>query len=261
MARTGDRKTTDDNLPAIYQGGDWRVMGLLPPTPESLRGIPTAKAKLDQWEIKIRPESEWGAGDLTEYQGTYNPDQNGRGSCACEAVTFAGMDCLEQQTGQQVIFNPWVLYALVTSRDSGSIATENIKKAQEVGFCPMADWDRSKHGWPSLPSDYKRLCEPYRPGEVFIAETLAELVTCVDLLIPGCVGVTWFGGGGHEIRCTRWDKSKNGLVIKNSWSGDDEGNIGKPTFWLLPRRMVEAGLNTYGPAVFIRSMKLSQRAA
>lgn len=257
--KTGDRKTTDYRLPAIYAGGDWRVLGLLPPTPETLAGLPRAAAVLDQWEVKIRPESEWGIGDMTEYQQTYDPDQNGRGSCACEAVTFAAMDCLEQQTGGQTIFNPWVLYSLVTKSDSGSIATKNLKVAQSVGLCPMVDWNRDSHPWPTLPQNYAQLCAPYRVGEAFVAETLGEVVTCVDLKLPGCIGVTWFGGGGHEIRCTRWDKAKNGMVIKNSWGGDDEGNMDRATFWLLSRKMVEAGLRTYGPAVFIRSMTLSQR--
>lgn len=255
--KPGDRGTTDTGLPAIWQGNDWRVLGALPATSASLAGVPRAAALLDQWAIPPIPESDWGRASLEEITDLFTLDQDGRGSCACEAVASSAFSCLYQQLGQLVLFNPWVLYALVTTADRGSIATENVQVAHDVGLCPMSKWDRSQHGWPSLPPDYKTLCAPYAVGEWFVAETLPELVTCLELKIPGCVGVTWSGGGGHEIQAVRWDKARNGLVTKNSWGAGYGGTWTKPTYDLLSRRQVESGLQTFGGAVFIRSVKLS----
>ena len=255
--KTGDRGTTDNGLPAVWQGNDWRVLGALPPAAATLARCTRASDKLASWTIKTLPESEWGKASLEPITDLWTFDQNGRGSCACEAVTACAMCALHQETGRLVTFNPWVLYALVTTRDVGSDAAGNAEMAQQIGLCPMAKWDRETHGWPSLPPDYKTLCEPYTVLTTMIAETLAELVTCLELRIPGSIGVTWSGGGGHQIQAVRWDKARDGLVTKNSWGPDYAGTWTKPTYDLLPRRQVESGLQTFGGAVMILSVKLS----
>ena len=48
MPVTGERKTTDDGLPAVWAGGEWRALAAIPPKPEMLVGMKTAAQVFDQ---------------------------------------------------------------------------------------------------------------------------------------------------------------------------------------------------------------------
>lgn len=255
--KPSDMRTLDDGTPQQWDGSEWRSLVCLPSRPELMAAFFTSAEVFDKWDIKPIPESEWGDyadSDLSDYQDMHTYDQNGTGSCAWEAITGAAGDCLAQQTGELITFNPWCGYAQTNSRDIGSDVAENAQVARDVGLIRDADWPRAKHRWNTIPPSYKKLANPYRVDEVFRITTLSDFVTCVLLRIPVAFGVRW-SGGGHAIRATRWDKSRNGCVIKNSW-GQWNGGEGKPSYGFLPRKQVAQGIGIYS-AMAIRSFKLS----
>jgi hypothetical protein len=70
--------------------------------------------------------------------------------------------------------------------------------------------------------------------------------------IPINIGVNWPGGHAVTGVCCFPD----GLLIKNSWGKDWQGNYKKPSYKILPWRQVEEGLGIF-TCVACRSMVIN----
>lgn len=144
-------------------------------------------------------------------------DQDGVGSCACEATT-QGVQSTKKAAGHDaVLLNPWFLYYHASGGvDRGSSIDEDLQLAHDIGCAPESVWPRSK-GWRTKPSEaaYAAALEN-RIGEIYEATTKAEVQTG---LATGFF--CQFGHDSHsELMVDLW--SLNVGDVANSWSTDWE---------------------------------------
>lgn len=150
-------------------------------------------------------------------------DQDGVGSCACEA-TCQAMEVTMVRSGQPwEELNPWSLYRLVTQRDDGSSIDEDLQVARDVGVLPVSFFPRYDangkviNRWNATPPDnWKEIALQYRIDEFFDITTVAEAGTA---LIEDYALV--FGYQGHS-ECMEDLLPKSNGDTANSWGTDFE---------------------------------------
>ena len=108
-------------------------------------------------------------------------DQDGVGSCACEAATQAVQISRAKRGFPFVLLNPWSIYCYTSGgSDRGSNIDANLRFAQDNGILPMAVWPRSM-GWRKKPPQklYDRFGVHFRPDEVYDTSDTKQVATAL----------------------------------------------------------------------------------
>lgn len=166
-------------------------------------------------KIKVIPKADWG-----KYTGkiSLKPfvktilDQDGVGSCACEAVTQAVMIARAIAGLPHVELNPWFIYHTTSGGwDRGSSIDENLAFVLENGIAPMDVWSRDE-GWRKEPSAAaKEAALEFRNIEVF---DIASIEDMVSALFDACA--VPHGAKGHAVCKVEHLSDKEGDDV-NSW--------------------------------------------
>lgn len=178
-------------------------------------------------KIPLVPEADW---DALAAQITLRPyvkavlDQDGVGSCACEAVAAAVMIGRALAGLPHVLLNPLFIYHTTSGGvDQGSSIDENLAFVRENGIAPESVWPRSM-GWRAKPSaEAVEAAKAFRIYEFYDIATIAEMVSGEVKAFP-----VVHGAQGHAI-CAVAHKGTYPLIV-NSWGSDwEDGGFGRWT--------------------------------
>lgn len=159
------------------------------------------------------------------------------GMCTSNGTVQAMMICRALAGLPYEVLSAEDLYDHVGRWGTGSALGDNIDAAMRIGVrtqeqCPK-EWPVGRpSGW-ELQAAQNKILEAFDYGGIFDA-----VVTGLHYRIPSLIGVTWPGGGGHAIACTRFVNGK--LRGPNSW-----GNWGDNGFYELTERQC-ASMRSYG---------------
>lgn len=144
-------------------------------------------------------------------------DQDGVGSCACEATAQALQSTKVAAGHAAELLNPWFLYYHTSGgSDRGSSIDEDLEVAADIGISTMSVWPRSK-GWRDKPSDEAYAsAQLNKIGEIYEVTAKAEAQTA---LVKGFF--IQFGHDGHSELMVDL-LSLNVADVANSWSTDWE---------------------------------------
>jgi hypothetical protein len=187
------------------------------------KSLPGEWCPLASERIEIVPREQWAA---LAAQISLRPfvkevlDQDGVGSCACEATAAAVMIARAYAGLDHVLLSPWYLYFYASGgSDNGSSIDEDLELARDKGVASMAVWPRSK-GWRARPSvEAEKDAPKYRIEEFYDIQTVDEFVSA---LLKGFPVV--FGSNGHAITAVHYGTDKAPLIL-NSW-GESWGDGG-----------------------------------
>ncbi len=176
--------------------------------------------------IKIVPSSDWAAaaaelGDNLRKHVPVVLDQNGYGSCACEATAGAIMLARAVQGLPFVQLNPLFIYRTTSGgSDSGSSIDDDLAFARDHGCASEAVWPRS-NGFRTKPSpEAVEDALKYRIDEFFDIANVNEFVSS-ELDAWAVV----HGAQGHAILAVQ--HMGTFPLILNSWGQWEDGGFGR----------------------------------
>ncbi len=224
-------KFSISNLPSVLFDGVYRVLGLIPSSPESLLGFPNFSS------IQGLDPAQWQEIDLQ----WYNPpilDQGSTSACAPHAST-SGMEMCYLQSGRLLReFNPFFVYALVNNgRDAGSMLSDCMRAMMQYGICPKEDMPAGAMFQQQIPQQAYANAKRFLLINAFRCQNFDEICSAISLgfVCPlgllvgsnfasvdsdGVCPLPNGGGGGHAVLGMGLKKnSKYGwlIKIKNSW--------------------------------------------
>jgi len=225
-------KLSISNLPAIKFDGEYRVLGCIPSSDESLFGFPMFG---DQMGLAA---AEWQEIDMS----WLNPpvlDQKATSACTAFASN-GGMHVCTLKTGKPLTeFNPFFTYGLINGgKDAGAMISQTLSELMASGACPKEFLPAGLMYQNQFPPQAFENAKRFRLEKAFRCATFEEICSAISLgfVCPlgilvgsnfpqldsdGVAPLPNRGGGGHAILGVGLKKSqKYGWLIKilNSWS-------------------------------------------
>ena len=241
------RDDEDSALPVIDAGGEYRVLGHIPPPFRNVSARPFGAVP------KI-PEDEWVEFDLRKTPGFTATipvlDQNGKGACNGHAAASSLMIARFLSGQTFVKLSPWYVYAkLCNGIDAGSNIGDALKLLQSEGTCRFESVPYGTINPRRIPDQAEQEAKSYRIEVGNPLTTFAELMSATQLFRPfnfsirvgggfnnldadGCPPVA-VGPGNHAVcgglGAKRMRNGKMAFLALNSWT-DGWGDGGY--FWV-----------------------------
>jgi len=231
------RDDEDSALPIIDAGGEYRVLGHIPPPPgRNVSARPFGAAPLV-------PESEWVEFDLRKTPGFADAvpvlDQNGKGACNGHAAASSLMAARFLSGQTPVKLSPWYVYAkLCNGIDAGSNIGDALRLLQSEGTCRFESVPYGTINPRRIPDQAEKEAAGFKIEIGRPLTTFAEMMSAAQLLRPfnfsirvgggfnnldadGCPPVA-FGPGNHAVcgglGAKRMRNGKWAFLWLNSWT-------------------------------------------
>jgi len=225
------------NLPAVKFDGDWRVLGCLPETKESLSRFPQFGSSILG---AVLDPSSWQEIDMSWYAP---PILNQQATSSCVGHgTCSGMESCWLQSGKPLVrFNPYFVYGLINGgRDQGAMISDALLALQKHGICQKEALPAGAMFQNQFPPQAFENAKKYKLVQAYHCSTFEEICSAISLgfFCPlgifvgdnfsqldneGVAPLPNRGGGGHCILGVGLKKSSRyGWIIKiqNSWGAN-----------------------------------------
>lgn len=169
-------------LPAIWEGGQFRVLGCLQPSPKHLGA---AQRYGDAYPVVKELEERDYA-----FHGSPIRNQGQYGSCASHAGTTALDIVLRMIGAPPPLLSATMPYALVNGgRDNGSVMSDVLNVLIRVGTCLNKTFPESKIYKSQLPRSAYAEAANYKITQAYMCRSYEELCSAIHLGFPVSLGI------------------------------------------------------------------------